>query len=52
MLLIQNLLNGEQFDDSSCSLVERSAFLFGIARGAEGHEEAALAGSGILAILK
>jgi len=31
MLLIQNFLHGEELDDSTCSLVERRAFLFGMA---------------------
>jgi hypothetical protein len=43
MLLIQNLLYGQELDDSTRSLVERGAFLFGVFGVAEADEEAALA---------
>src|SRR5947209_9964428 len=42
LLLVQNFLHGQQLDDSTRSLVERRAFLFGVLGVAEGDEEAAL----------
>ena len=43
MLLVQNLLHGQQLDDSTRPPVERRALLLGVAGVAEGDEEAALA---------
>src|SRR5437762_13904028 len=50
MLLIQNFLDGEQFDDPTSSLVEGGAFAFGVFGVAEGDEEAALATAFALAL--
>ena len=43
MLLVQNLLNGQQLDDSTRSAMKRHAFLLGVAGVAERDEEPALA---------
>lgn len=43
MLLIQSLLDFEELDDASCSLVERCGFALGVLRTAGGDEEVALA---------
>ena len=43
MLLIQNLLHRQQLDDSTRSLMECSAFGFGVFGVAEADEETALA---------
>src|SRR5947208_986644 len=49
VLLVQDLLHGQQLDDPPGALVERRALLFGVAGVAEGDEEAALAAVGALA---
>lgn len=43
MLLVQDFLHGQQFDDSTRSLVEGCAFLLGIVGVAEGDDEPAMA---------
>src|SRR5262249_42530198 len=43
MLLVQNLLHGQQLDDSTGSLMKCRAFALGVGGDAEGDEEAALA---------
>ena len=43
MLLVQNLLHGEELYDSARSLVECGAFLLGVFGVAEAYEETALA---------
>jgi len=42
MLLVQNLLNGQEFDDSLGSFVKRRAFVVGVFGVAEADEEPAL----------
>jgi hypothetical protein len=49
VLLVQDLLHGQQLDDPPGALVKRRALLFGVAGVAEGDEEAALA-AGIAAL--
>ena len=50
VLLVQDLLHGQQLDDPPGALVERRALLFGVAGVAEGDEEAALVAVGALAL--